>query len=91
VGLCAEGEGEKLIEDGATTYGGKWVVNPSGGLLSKGHPIGATGLAQCAELVWQCGGRRRRGKSKMCGRRCSTTWGWVGLVWLGCIGGRDGN
>ena len=57
LGLCAEGEGEKLIDDGATTYGGKWVVNPSGGLLSKGHPIGATGLAQCAELVWQLRGQ----------------------------------
>jgi acetyl-CoA acyltransferase len=60
LGLCAEGEGEKLIEDGATTYGGKWVVNPSGGLLSKGHPIGATGLAQCAELVWQLRGQASR-------------------------------
>jgi len=57
LGLCAEGEGEKLVADGATTYGGKWVVNPSGGLLSKGHPIGATGLAQCAELVWQLRGQ----------------------------------
>ncbi|MBK6737847.1 MAG: lipid-transfer protein [Haliea sp.] len=60
LGLCAEGEGEKLIEDGATTYGGKWVVNPSGGLLSKGHPIGATGLAQCAELVWQLRGQAQK-------------------------------
>ncbi len=57
LGLCAEGEGEKLVADGATTYGGQWVVNPSGGLLSKGHPIGATGLAQCAELVWQVRGQ----------------------------------
>jgi len=56
LGLCAEGEGEKLVADNATTYGGRWVVNPSGGLLSKGHPIGATGLAQCAELVWQLRG-----------------------------------
>jgi len=60
LGLCAEGEGEKLVEEGATTYGGKWVVNPSGGLLSKGHPIGATGLAQCAELVWQLRGQASR-------------------------------
>jgi acetyl-CoA acyltransferase len=60
LGLCAEGEGEKLVEDGATTYGGRWVVNPSGGLLSKGHPIGATGLAQCAELVWQLRGQASR-------------------------------
>lgn len=57
LGLCKEGEAEKLVLDGATTYGGKWVVNPSGGLLSKGHPIGATGLAQCAELVWQLRGQ----------------------------------
>src|SRR5262249_22641074 len=39
------------------TYGGKWVVNPSGGLISKGHPLGATGLAQCAELNWQLRGK----------------------------------
>jgi acetyl-CoA acyltransferase len=60
LGLCAEGEGEKLVEEAATTYGGKWVVNPSGGLLSKGHPIGATGLAQCAELVWQLRGQAQK-------------------------------
>jgi acetyl-CoA acetyltransferase len=57
LGLCKEGEGEKLVEENATTYGGRWVVNPSGGLLSKGHPLGATGLAQCAELVWQVRGK----------------------------------
>jgi acetyl-CoA acyltransferase len=57
LGLCAEGEGGKLIEDGAVTYGGRWVVNPSGGLISKGHPLGATGLAQCAELTWQLRGQ----------------------------------
>ncbi|UXA16550.1 thiolase C-terminal domain-containing protein [Mycobacterium sp. SMC-4] len=56
LGLCAEGEGGRLADDGATTYGGRWVVNPSGGLISKGHPLGATGLAQCAELVWQLRG-----------------------------------
>jgi acetyl-CoA acetyltransferase len=60
LGLCAEGEGERLVEDGACTYGGNWVVNPSGGLLSKGHPIGATGLAQCAELVWQLRGQAQQ-------------------------------
>lgn len=54
--LCAEGEGEKLVNDGNNTYGGKWVVNPSGGLLSKGHPLGATGLAQCYELTHQLRG-----------------------------------
>jgi acetyl-CoA acetyltransferase len=57
LGLCKEGEAERLIWDGDNTYGGKWVVNPSGGLLSKGHPLGATGVAQCAELVWQLRGQ----------------------------------
>lgn len=56
LGLCAEGEAPKLIDDDDTTYGGRWVVNPSGGLISKGHPLGATGLAQCAELTWQLRG-----------------------------------
>jgi sterol carrier protein 2 len=56
LGLVREGEGEKLVADEANTFGGRWVVNPSGGLLSKGHPLGATGLAQCAELVWQLRG-----------------------------------
>ncbi|MFE5501312.1 lipid-transfer protein [Amycolatopsis japonica] len=56
LGLAAEGEGHKLVDAGETTYGGRWVVNPSGGLISKGHPLGATGLAQCAELTWQLRG-----------------------------------
>jgi acetyl-CoA acetyltransferase len=56
LGLCPEGEGGKLVDGGETTYGGRWVVNPSGGLISKGHPLGATGLAQCAELTWQLRG-----------------------------------
>src|ERR1700751_1527322 len=56
LGLCAEGEAAKLIDNGDVTYGGRWVVNPSGGLTSKGHPLGATGLAQCAELTWQLRG-----------------------------------
>ncbi|HZQ84679.1 MAG TPA: lipid-transfer protein [Acidimicrobiales bacterium] len=57
LGLCPEGQAGKLIEEGAVTYGGDWVVNPSGGLISKGHPLGATGLAQCAELNWQLRGQ----------------------------------
>ena len=56
LGLCGEGEAGKLIDEDQTTYGGKWVVNPSGGLLSKGHPLGATGLAQCFELNQQLRG-----------------------------------
>lgn len=55
--LTPEGTAEKFIADGDNTYGGKVVTNPSGGLLSKGHPLGATGLAQCAELVWQLRGQ----------------------------------
>lgn len=54
--LAPEGEGHHLVESGDTTYGGRWVINPSGGLISKGHPLGATGLAQCAELSWQLRG-----------------------------------
>ncbi|WP_370063329.1 lipid-transfer protein [Mycobacterium sp. MAA66] len=56
LGLTPEGTAEKFILDGDNTYGGRVVTNPSGGLLSKGHPLGATGLAQCTELVWQLRG-----------------------------------
>ncbi len=56
LGMCGDGAAGELVESGATTYGGRWVVNPSGGLISKGHPLGATGLAQAAELVWQLRG-----------------------------------
>jgi len=56
LGLCPEGKAGEFIDSGANTYGGKVVVNPSGGLISKGHPLGATGLAQCAELTWQLRG-----------------------------------
>ena len=56
LGLCKEGGACDLIDNKDNTYGGKWVVNPSGGLISKGHPLGATGLAQCAEICWQLRG-----------------------------------
>jgi acetyl-CoA acetyltransferase len=56
LGLTPEGTAEKFIVDGDNTYGGRIVTNPSGGLLSKGHPLGATGLAQCYELVSQLRG-----------------------------------
>jgi acetyl-CoA acetyltransferase len=56
LGLCAEGKGGEFVDSDANTYGGKVVVNPSGGLISQGHPLGATGLAQCAELNWQLRG-----------------------------------
>ena len=57
LGLCERGGAQKFVEDGDNTYGGKFVTNPSGGLLSKGHPLGATGLAQCTELVQQLRGQ----------------------------------
>ena len=60
LGLCPEGGAEKFILDGDNTYGGRVVTNPSGGLLSKGHPLGATGLAQCVELVQQLRGTAGR-------------------------------
>ena len=56
LGFCPEGGAEKFVSDGDNTYGGKIVINPSGGLLSKGHPLGATGLAQCYELTNQMRG-----------------------------------
>ncbi|MDI1265917.1 MAG: lipid-transfer protein [bacterium] len=56
LGLCPEGGAERFIDDGDNTYGGQFVTNPSGGLLSKGHPLGATGLAQCYELTRQLRG-----------------------------------
>lgn len=65
LGLCADGEAEKFVLDGDNTYGGRFVTNPSGGLLSKGHPLGATGLAQCHELVQQL--RGTAGKRQVAG------------------------
>lgn len=60
LGLCPDGGAEKFVQDGDNTYGGRHVTNPSGGLLSKGHPLGATGLAQCTELVQQLRGTAER-------------------------------
>ena len=56
LGLCPIGGAQQFVADGDNTYGGRYVTNPSGGLLSKGHPLGATGLAQCTELVQQLRG-----------------------------------
>ncbi len=67
LGLTPVGTAEKFIVDGDNTYGGRVVTNPSGGLLSKGHPLGATGLAQCAELVWQL--RGKAGERQVAGAR----------------------
>lgn len=68
LGLCPTGKAGEAIDRGDFTYGGKVVVNPSGGLISKGHPLGATGLAQCAELCWQlkdCADKRQVKGAKM--------------------------
>jgi acetyl-CoA acetyltransferase len=67
LGLCPVGGAEKFVCDGDNTFGGKVVTNPSGGLLSKGHPLGATGLAQCVELVHQL--RGTAGKRQVEGAR----------------------
>ena len=56
LGLCAPGKAHEMVRRGDITYGGAYLVNPSGGLISKGHPLGATGVAQCAELVWHLRG-----------------------------------
>jgi sterol carrier protein 2 len=56
LGLSAPGKAHELVRAGGITYGGAFLVNPSGGLISKGHPLGATGIAQCAELVWHLRG-----------------------------------
>lgn len=66
LGLCPEGGAGELIDRGDNTYGGKYVINPSGGLISKGHPLGATGLAQCAELCWQLRGLAEKRQVKDC-------------------------
>ena len=60
LGFCEKGKAHEMVRNGDITYGGKGpIINPSGGLISKGHPLGATGLAQCAELTWQLRGMVR--------------------------------
>ena len=78
--LCGKGEGGKLVESGATRLGGRIPVNTSGGLLRKGHPVGATGLAQAVELTLQLQGRA--GKRQVEGAR-------IALAQNG--GGKKGN
>lgn len=62
IGFCEQGRAHHMVRNGDITYGGQVVVNPSGGLISKGHPLGATGLAQCAELTWQLRGWANNGR-----------------------------
>lgn len=56
LGLAEHGKAHEMVRNGDITYGGRCIVNPSGGLISKGHPLGATGIAQCAELTWHLRG-----------------------------------
>lgn len=69
LGFCAPGEAGRMIDEGTTSLTGRIPVNPSGGLAAKGHPVGATGLAQIAEIVWQlrgeCGQRQVTNKPKV--------------------------
>jgi len=85
LGLCSPGDAPRMVRDRVTWLGGRLPVNPSGGLLSRGHPIGATGAAQIVELTWQLEGR--------CGERqvpdvsvglAQNAGGWVGTDAAAC-------
>ncbi len=77
LGLCRPGEGATLLESGATAIDGRVAVNPSGGLLSRGHPVGATGVAQVCELFWQLRGEAgaRQGRPRRLGLAHTTGGG----------------
>jgi len=83
LGLCDEGKAGEMIDRGDNTYGGKYVVNPSGGLISKGHPLGATGLAQCAELCWQLRGLAQKRQVPNCKLALQHNLGLGGAVVVG--------
>jgi acetyl-CoA acetyltransferase len=78
LGLCAEGEGGKLVDSGATEIGGRRPVNTSGGLLAKGHPVGATGVAQIYEIFLQL--RGEAGDRQVAGARVGLTENGGGMV-----------
>ncbi|MFF3493255.1 lipid-transfer protein [Streptomyces sp. NPDC002795] len=84
LGLCEEGGAEEFILAGEHTYGGRVVTNPSGGLLSKGHPLGATGLAQTAEITWQLRGEAgaRQVENVLLGLQHNLGLGTAGVVTL---------
>jgi acetyl-CoA acetyltransferase len=85
LGMCARGEAERLIRDRVTWLGGRMPVNPSGGLLARGHPMGATGLAQVVELVAQLTGRA--GDRQVAGARvglAENAGGWIGTDAAAC-------
>ena len=78
LGLCKPGEGGRLVDEGVTALGGRTPVNPSGGLLAKGHPVGATGVAQIAEIFWQL--RGEAGKRQVEGAKVGLTENGGGMV-----------
>lgn len=83
LGLCPPGKAGELIDSGDNTYGGKYVINPSGGLISKGHPLGATGLAQCSELCWQLRGEADKRQVANCKLALQHNIGLGGAVVVG--------
>lgn len=93
LGLCEPGKAGELIDRGDNTYGGKYVVNPSGGLISKGHPLGATGIAQCAELCWQLRGEayNRQVEGATLALQHNLGAGGAVIVALYCLGFPDNN
>ncbi len=78
LGLCDEGEGGKLIDEGVTEIGGRLPVNTSGGLLAKGHPVGATGIAQIYEIWLQL--RGEAGDRQVAGAKVGLTENGGGMV-----------
>ena len=78
LGFCQHGEGGRLIDEGATALSGRIPVNPSGGLLAKGHPVGATGVAQIAEIFWQL--RGEAGKRQVQGAKVGLTENGGGMI-----------
>ncbi|KAJ6648183.1 Sterol carrier protein 2 [Pseudolycoriella hygida] len=88
LGLCEPGKAGEMVDRGDNTYGGKYVINPSGGLISKGHPLGATGLAQCSEICWQLRGEagKRQVKNAKLGLQHNIGLGGAAVVALYRLG-----
>jgi acetyl-CoA acetyltransferase len=86
IGLCAPGEGHLLVRSGETALGGRLPVNTSGGLMSRGHPIGATGCAQLVEVYTHLTGRA--GERQVEGARVGmavNAGGWLNGAYAGCV------
>ncbi|KAF5294191.1 hypothetical protein FQR65_LT10902 [Abscondita terminalis] len=83
LGLCPPGNAAQLIDQNDNTYGGKYVINPSGGLIGRGHPLGATGLAQCVELCWQLRGEAGERQVQRAKLALQHNYGWGGASIVG--------